>query len=96
MKVRLSEKADADLLRIYSYAASRNPTAARGIVEAIHKKLDILSHFPFAGQSRPHLGPAIRGFVSGNLVILYVAEGEDITVVRIIDGRMDVDEEFRR
>jgi toxin ParE1/3/4 len=55
-----------------------------------------LSLFPFIGTKRPHLGPGIRGLVSGNYVIFYLVEREDITVVRIIDGRMDIDEEFHR
>jgi toxin ParE1/3/4 len=96
MKVCVSDKADADLIRIFSYVAARNPTAARSIVKAIDDKFAMLSHFPFIGQQRQQLGPGLRGLVSGNYVILNVADPEQVTIVRIIDGRMDVEEEFRR
>jgi plasmid stabilization system protein ParE len=56
----------------------------------------ILSHVPFIGQQRPLLGPGVRGVVSGHYVILYSVGEEQVTILRIIDGRMDVEEEFRR
>jgi len=34
--------------------------------------------------------------VSGNYVIFYTADDKQVTIVRVIDGRMDIDEEFRR
>jgi len=34
--------------------------------------------------------------LSGNYLIFYLVEAEQITIVRVIDSRMDIDEEFRR
>jgi plasmid stabilization system protein ParE len=50
MKVLLSDKASRDLLRIYSYIAERNPTAAEALVRRIDEKFDQLSDLPFIGR----------------------------------------------
>jgi toxin ParE1/3/4 len=96
MKVLLSDKASRDLLRIYSYVAERNPTAAEALVRRIDEKFDQLAELPFIGRERSSLAPGLRSAIVGNHLIFYVVSPDSITVVRVIDGRMDIDEEFRR
>jgi toxin ParE1/3/4 len=55
-----------------------------------------LSAFPFIGRSRPKLGQGIRSLIVGNHLIFYRVQSDSIVIVRIIDGRMDIDEEFGR
>ena len=40
--------------------------------------------------------PGLRSVVAGNHLIFYVVGRDAITVEHVIDGRMDIDEEFRR
>jgi plasmid stabilization system protein ParE len=40
--------------------------------------------------------PGLRSVVVGMHLIFYIVGQDSITIVRVIDGRMDVDEEFRR
>jgi toxin ParE1/3/4 len=96
MKVLLSDKASRDLLRIYSYIAERNPTAAEALVRRIDEKFDQLSDLPFIGRERSSLAPGLRSVVVGTHLIFYTVSSDSITVVRVIDGRVDIDEEFRR
>jgi toxin ParE1/3/4 len=96
MKVRLSDKAGKDLLQIYSYIAERNPTAAEAFVRRIDEKFDQISYLPFIGRERSSLAPGLRSVVVGNHVIFYVVKPDSIIVMRVIDGRMDIDEQFRR
>jgi toxin ParE1/3/4 len=96
MQVLLSDKASRDLLRIYSYITERNPTAADALVQRIDEKFDQLSDLPFIGRERSSLAPGLRSVVVGNHLIFYTVNFDSITVVRVIDGRMDIDEEFRR
>jgi plasmid stabilization system protein ParE len=42
------------------------------------------------------LAPGLRCLVVGLHLIFYTVDSNQITVVRVIDGRMDVDEEFHR
>jgi toxin ParE1/3/4 len=96
MKVLVSEKAKRDLLRIYSYFEQRNPSAAEATLRRIDERFGQLSDFPFIGRERSSLAPGLRSLVAGNHLIFYVVGRDAITVVRVIDGRMDIDEEFRR
>jgi toxin ParE1/3/4 len=95
MKVLLSDKAGKDLLQIYSYIAERNPTAAEAFVRRIDEKFDQISYLPFIGRERSSLAPGLRSVVVGNHVIFYVVKPDSIIVMRVIDGRMDIDEQFR-
>jgi toxin ParE1/3/4 len=96
MKVLLSDKASRDLLRIYSYIAERNPTAAEALIRRIDQKFDQLADLPFIGRQRSSLAPGLRSVLVGNHLIFYSVGADSITIVRVIDGRMDIDEEFRR
>jgi toxin ParE1/3/4 len=96
MKIFISQTANADLLQIYSYLAPLNPTAAERLTHRIDRKFDELSRFPFIGRERSSLGPGLRSTVVGTHVIFYTVQSDLITIVRVIDGRRDIDEEFRR
>lgn len=58
MKIVVSQKADADLLRIFSYVSGLNPAAADGLIQDINRKFEQLRHFPFLGRERACLFPA--------------------------------------
>jgi toxin ParE1/3/4 len=96
MKVLVSDKAKLDLLRIYSFISQHSPTAATSIIRRIDVRLRQLSRFPFIGRERSSLAPGLRGLLAGNCVIFYRVEHDQIIVARVIDQRMDIDEEFRR
>jgi toxin ParE1/3/4 len=96
MRVLVSEKAYRDLLRIYSYIAERNPTAAEKILRRIDEKFHQLSELPFIGRERSSIAPGVRSVVVGTHLIIFAVSSDSITIARVIDGRMDIDEEFRR
>jgi toxin ParE1/3/4 len=96
MKVVVSQKADSDLLRIFSHLCERNPLAAENLIGAVDQKLEQLSRFPFIGRERATLLSGLRSVIVGNYLIFYLVRAEDIAIVRVIDGRMDIDEEFQR
>ena len=68
----------------------------RQSLERIDRKFDELTRFPFIGRERSSLAPGLRSTLVGNYVIFYTAGTDLITIVRVIDGRRDIDEEFRR
>jgi toxin ParE1/3/4 len=96
MKIFISERARRDLQQIFSYLAERNRFAAENTVEAIDRKFEQLSRFPFIGRERTSLAEGLRSVVVRTYLIFYAIERERIIIVRVIDGRMDVDEEFQR
>ena len=96
MKILVSVQADQDLLEIFSYLAPLSPSAAQAAAEAIDEKMRNLANFPFIGPARPSLAAGMRSAVVGTHVIFYTVNNDHITVVRILDGRRDIDAEFRR
>jgi toxin ParE1/3/4 len=96
MKIFISERASRDLLKIFSDLAERNQFAAENIIEAIDRKFEHLSRFPFIGRERTSLAEGLFSVVVRMYLIFYTVERERIIIVRVIDGRMDVDEEFQR
>jgi toxin ParE1/3/4 len=64
----------------------------------IDEKFNQLCELPFIGRERPSLAPGIRSVVVGTHVIFYLVnpDSDAIIIVRVIDGRRDIDEEFRR
>ena len=96
MIVFIAAEARADLLQIDSYIAERNPATADSLAEAINKKFENLLHFPFIGRDRSDLGPGLRSIVADHYVIFYMVEVNRLTIVRVLDGRRDIDAEFLR
>jgi toxin ParE1/3/4 len=96
MRVVISNKARSDLLRINRHLDERSPNAANAFIQRIDTNFDNLTRFPFIGRERSSLAPGLRCLVVGFHLIFYTADPDEITVVRVIDGRMDVDEEFHR
>ncbi len=96
MKIFKSDKAEQDLLQIYRYFAERNPQSADALVEEMSTKFKNLSRFPFIGRERSSLALGLRSILVGTHLIFYVVERDRIVIVRVIDGRMDIDEEFKR
>jgi toxin ParE1/3/4 len=95
MKVIVSAHAKRDALNTYSYLVSRNPAAADRIIQHVERKIEQLREFPLIGPPRPRLAAGVRAAVVGTHLVLYKVDDEAVIVLRIIDGRMDVDEEFR-
>jgi len=94
MKVRLSGRAKLDLFAIYEHLADLNGPAAERLMSRVNEKLERLSRFPFIGRERPEFGPGLRSIVVAEYVIFYSVEKE-VTIMRIIDGRMDLERVYR-
>lgn len=95
-QVIVSDKADEDLIGIYRFLENRSPSAAANFFQSVDRRLSNLSAFPFIGRDRPDLGPGVRSLIVGNYLIFYKVEHDHIAIIRVIDGRRDIREEFRR
>ncbi|MBI1868751.1 MAG: type II toxin-antitoxin system RelE/ParE family toxin [Methylocystis sp.] len=96
MKVVVSSRAYRDLHRIYLFSAERNQSAAEALAAEMRQRFQNLANFPFLGRARPDLGPDVRRLTVGKHLIFYRTEQNKILILRVIDGRMDVEAEFRR
>ena len=96
MKVFVSDRADADLLDIYRYLAGRNFAAAESIIGNIDRKFANLSRFPFIGRERGSLVPGLRSIAVWPYAIFCIVGDDRVNIVRVLDGRRDIDAEFQR
>ncbi len=96
MRVALSDRARADLFGIHQYLEERSPNAADAFIRRIDANFENLTRFPFIGRERSTLSPGLRCLVVGLSLVFYTVGADEIIVVRVIDGRMDVAEEFQR
>jgi toxin ParE1/3/4 len=96
MKVIFSDEADRDLLQIHAYLAERNPDAAIALANEFKRKIENLSRFPFIGRERNNIAKDLRSIVAETYVIFYIVERAHLTIVRVLDGRRDIDTEFQR
>lgn len=91
MKIRRSAAARDDLERIYRYFEGLNPYAAKRIIIEIDQKFSMLGENPRLGRERPEFGSGARSFVSRSYVILYRIGEAELMILRVLDGRMDIE-----
>lgn len=64
------------------------------MLESIDRHCEVLLQFPYGGEACPQHGYNMRWFPAGNYVIFYHPDDDGIRVVRVIDGRRDLDVAF--
>lgn len=88
--------AELDLLEIWTALLVHGDAAADRTLGLIEKRCDVLRQFPFGGEACPRFGPDTRWFPAGRYVIFYRVIDNDVHVVRVLDGRRDLDDAFWR
>ncbi|UPK36636.1 type II toxin-antitoxin system RelE/ParE family toxin [Bradyrhizobium sp. 186] len=96
MQVVLSLRARTDLLDIHSYLAERSPTAADRLAARFSERFDELRKFPFIGPDRSELRASLRGLSVDGYTAFYLVEADRIIIVRVLDGRRDIEREFSK
>ncbi len=94
MDVVLSDPAYSDLLHVHADLAAKSPQAADKAIRYFARRVDELSRFPLIGRRRDELGAGLRGLLIGNWIAFYRVDAARIVIVRIIDARMDIDEDY--
>src|SRR5712672_458851 len=90
-KFRKRSQADADLDSIWSYIAADNVKAADGLIDRIGTVFEMLAQNPRAGRARADLVRGLRSFPVGNYIVFYFVRSDGIEVVRVMNGRRDID-----
>jgi toxin ParE1/3/4 len=96
VSIHLSDLAKIDLAHIIAYLQPRSPMAALRVSQELERAILGLLAFPLIGRSRSELGQDVRSLVAGIHVIFYRAESHRILILRVLDGRMDVETELLR
>lgn len=88
-----TERADEDLINIWTSIASDNPGAADRILDAIERRWQQLAQHPQSGMAREDIAPGIRHLIVGQYLTLYRLSGEGIEIVRVLHGRRRMERE---
>lgn len=84
----------SDLFLIGERISLENPEAADRILDQIEAKFQLMATQPLMGRVRPELMPELRSFVSGQYVIFYFPLEDGVDILRVLDGRQDIQQEF--
>jgi toxin ParE1/3/4 len=98
MSRRVAAQAEADLDDIWLYVAkdSGSLEVANRLIDSITDRFYYLARFPHFGRARDHeLGVGLRTFPVGEFVIVYSVEGSDVSILRVVHGRRNLERLFR-
>ena len=90
-----SPESEQDLLDIWTYSARKwSLETADKRLEAINASCDRLRQSPFSGRGRDELRRGLRSVVVHPHVVFYRVIGTNVDIVRVLDGRRDLDTIF--
>lgn len=96
MRLRISESADRDLEKIYTYWAGRVSNAiANRVIHDIVDRFRLLGEFPVAGKSADHLAAGVRCFPAGKYLIYYRTRQGFTDILHIFHGAREQRRAFR-
>src|SRR3954453_1551794 len=82
---------DVDRLWDY-YAATAGRTTADRVLREVARIVATIDDFPFAGRSRDDIRAGLRSLAASPRVVFYRLKGDRPEIVRVLDGRQDIDE----
>jgi toxin ParE1/3/4 len=89
----LSPEAKKDLLDIHAYTQNKwGRQQAQKYIDALEKRCDELGQSPHLGRERPEIKPGYRSIADGKHVIFYRVGDGGIEILRILHGRMDIEQ----
>ena len=94
MAHRVAPQAEADLDDIWLYVAKESGSmdVATRLIDAITGRFLFLAGFPYIGRARDEdFGAGSRSASVGEYVIVYCVDGQDVLVLRVVNGRRDLD-----
>ena len=91
MKVHWTDTAEGHLDAIHAYIAQDSPEYARRMVDRLTRRSQQIAEFPFSGRRVPEYDvDQIREVIEGSFRIIYDIKADQIDVLAVIHGAMDV------
>lgn len=96
MPVKRTPQAEADLISIFLESAQRFGTRQAEIYAAkLSACFVLLETMPAMARERLEISPPVRVHFYGSHLIVYVVEGDDILLLRILHERSDWERELQ-
>lgn len=93
-QLRVSPRATADLLEIWSYIADDSVANADAFVDKLYETMQTLGHQPGLGRRREELAPGIQSFPYGRYILFYRVVAGAIEIVRVLHSARDIENIF--
>ena len=93
MRHRVTPQAQSDIDEIayYVFVESGNVETAERLIDSLTSRFLLLAEYPYAGRRRDHdLRPGVRTFPVGEYVIAYRLDGDNVLVLRVLRGSLDI------
>ena len=91
MKIHWTDTAEGHLDAIYAYIAQDSPEYAMRMVDRLTQRSQQIAEFPFSGRRVPEYDiDQIREVIEGSFRIIYYIKPDQIDVLAVIHGAMDV------
>ncbi len=85
-----TDRADEDLIAIWSGIAAENPAAADRVLDAIERRWRQLAQYPYSGVARDDIANGIRHLVNGQYLTLYRINDDAVEILRVLHGRREI------
>jgi toxin ParE1/3/4 len=76
------------------YAQTAGRHTAEKVLREIAKVIALIEEHPFAGRARDEVRPGLRSFPATPHVVFYRVINDTPQIVRLLDGRQDIEEKF--
>jgi len=91
MKVYWTETAEGHLDAIYDYIAQDSPEYGKRLVDRLTRRSQQIAEFPYSGRRVPEYDiDQIREVIEGSYRIIYYIKPDQIDVLAVIHGSMNV------
>ena len=91
MNVHWTDTAEGHLDAIYAYIAQDSSEYAKRMVDQLTRRSQQIAKFPFSGRRVPEYDvDPIREVIEGSFRIIYHIKSDQIDVLSVIHGAMDV------
>lgn len=90
MRVRLSRRAENDLVEIIDFIALDNPERAFEFEDELIARARKIGQSPMAYVERPELREALRSCAHGAYVIFFTVDDQGVRIERILHGSRDL------
>jgi toxin ParE1/3/4 len=91
MKVYWTDTAEGHLDAIYDYIAQDSPEYAKRVVDRLTRRSQQIAEFPLSGRRVPEYNiDQIREVIEGSYRIIYYIKPDQIDVLAVIHGSMNI------
>jgi len=91
MKVHWTDTAERHLDALYAYIAQDSPEYAKRMVDRLTRRSQQIAAFPFSGRRVPEYDiDQVREIIEGPYRFIYHVKPDQIDVLAVIHGAMDV------